>query len=109
MFGKINKKTVGNALLSAKSFLTNAYSQGKRFAGDMDLGIKTAKTLYSVFTPMLESALGPNFPKLNKNIMKGIDNYEQVRHKVMTTDEGIKDNINNIRGKLKQGNIDIGL
>ena len=109
MFGKINKKTVGNALLSAKSFLTNAYNEGKRFAGDINLGIKTAKHIYSVFTPMLESALGPNFSSLNKNIMKGIESYDQVRHKVMTTDEGIKDNINNIRGKLKQGNIDIGL
>jgi len=58
---------------------------------------------------MLESALGPNFSSLNKKIMSGIESYDQVRHKVMTTDEGIKDNINNIRGKLKQGNIDIGL
>ena len=44
MFGKINKKTVSRAMNHAKDFLSSAYKQTKNFAGDVDLGIKTAKT-----------------------------------------------------------------
>ena len=109
MFGKINKKSVSRAMNNAKDFLSSAYKQTKNFAGDVDLGIKTAKTIYSALSPVLQNVMGSNFANLNKNIVKGIDNYENIRHRVMTTDQSAKEHFNNVVGNLKASNIDIGL
>ena len=109
MFGKINKKTVSAAMNHAKDFLSSAYKQTKNFAGDVDMGIKTAKTIYSALSPVLQNVMGSNFANLNKNIIKNIDNYEHIRNRVMATDQTAKEHFNNVVGNLKASNIDIGL
>ena len=109
MFGKINKKTVSRAMNQAKDFLSSAYKQTKNFAGDVDVGIKTAKTIYSALSPVLQNVMGNNFANLNKNIIKNIENYESIRNKVMATDQSAKDHFHNVVGSLKASNIDIGL
>tara|TARA_X000000368_G_scaffold383604_1_gene341587 strand:+ start:1036 stop:1365 length:330 start_codon:yes stop_codon:yes gene_type:complete len=109
MFGKINKKTVSRAMNNAKDFLSSAYKQTKNFAGDVDFGIRTAKSIYSAVSPLLQNAMGAEFAHLNKNIVKGIDNYENIRHRVMATDQTAKEHFNNVVSNLKASNIDIGL
>ena len=53
--------------------------------------------------------LGDDFKKANKYVMNAMKGYEDVRSKVMDSDESIKTHYNQIVGDLKKKQIDIGL
>ena len=59
MFGiKINKNTVRRAFNNTKTFIGDAYHKTKGFLGDLDSGINTAKSIYSIIQPAMTSLLG---------------------------------------------------
>ena len=57
----------------------------------------------------MESMLGENFSKGNKYVMNALSGYDDIRSKVMDSDENIKNHYNAIVGDLKKKHINIGL
>ena len=85
MFGlKINKHTVRRAFNNTKSFIGDSYHKAKGFLGDLDAGINTAKSIYSIIQPAMTSLLGDTHTNVaNKYVMKNLNNYESIRSRVM--------------------------
>jgi len=106
---KLNRQTIRQAYNKSKRFLGNAYSQTKGILGDVDSGIRNAKALYSITSPLISRLLGEDFEKGNAHVMKALSGYENIRSKVMETDDNLKHHYNAIIGDLKKNNIDIGL
>ena len=111
MFGiKINKHTVRRAFNNTKSFIGDSYHKAKGFLGDLDAGINTAKSIYSIIQPAMTSLLGDTHTNVaNKYIMKNLNNYESIRNKVMDSEENINKHYQHISNELKKNKIDIGL
>ena len=106
---KLNRNSIRDAINKSKNIVGKAYSTTKTFLGDIDSGIKTAKQIYSIVSPTLNSLLGTQYKNLNKNVIKGLSGYENLRNKIMETDEQINNHYNNISSNLKKNKIDIGL
>jgi len=111
MFGiKINKNTVRRAFNNTKTFIGDAYHKTKGFLGDLDSGINTAKSIYSIIQPAMTSLLGDTHTNVaNKYVMKNLNNYESIRNKVMDSEENINKHYQHISNELKKNKIDIGL
>ena len=106
---KLNRSSIGNAFSKAKNFIGSAYSTTKNVLGDIDSGMRTAKIIYSAFSPVLTSMLGEQYKNVNKNVIKSLSGYENLRNKIMETDEQAKNHYNQITSDLKKNKIDIGL
>ena len=110
MFGlKLNKHTLRNAYGKTKSFLGKAYNHTKGFLSDLDMGVRVARDIYSIASKPMVSMLGENFNKGNKYVMNALSGYDDIRSKVMDSDENIKNHYNAIVGDLKKKHINIGL
>lgn len=111
MFGvKLNKHTFRQAIGKAKNIAGNVYLNTKNVLGDIDTGIKSAKKIYSIVSPILETAVGKEqFNKANKYLMKSLGGYENLRSRVMEGDEQAANTYNQVVGGLKKNKIDIGL
>ena len=111
MFGlKINKHTVRRAFNNTKNFIGDGYHKAKSFLGDIDTGINTAKSIYSIINPAMTSLLGDTHTnEANKYVMKNLNNYESIRNKVMDSEEQINKHYQHISNELKKNKIDIGL
>ncbi len=57
----------------------------------------------------MEALLGENYKKGNKYVMNALSGYEDIRSKVMDTDENIKNHYNQVVGDLKKKHLEIGL
>ena len=106
---KINRHTVRQAFNKTKNIVGQAYNHTKGMLSDLDSGVKMAKDIYGIASGTLESMLGDDFKKANKYVMNAMKGYEDVRSKVMDSDENIKNHYNQIVGDLKKKQIDIGL
>ena len=106
---KLNRNTIRQAYSKTKHFLGSAYNQTKGMLSDLDMGVRVAKDIYSVASGPLESLLGENFTKGNKYVMNALSGYDDIRSKVMDSDENIKNHYNAIVGDLQKKNINIGL
>ena len=109
MLGKLNRNNIRNAFHKTKGFVGRAYNHTKGFLSDLDSGINVAKNIYSIASGPLESMLGEDFKKGNKYVMNAMKGYEDIRSKVMDSDENIKNHYNAIVGDLQKKNINIGL
>lgn len=110
MFGtKITRSSVRDVLNKTKNIVGNTYKQTKQLFGDIDTGVRAAKIIYSVASPFISHLLGTDFEHANKYIMKGLSGYEDIRSKVMETDEQLKNNYNTVVDNLQKQKIKIGL
>jgi len=71
MFGKLNISHFTHAYNTAKQHLGNAYHHTKHFLQNVDHGIRTAKTVYSVLSPYIEQYGGTH---ITKHAVKAIGN-----------------------------------
>ena len=106
---KLNRSSIGNAFNKAKKIIGNTYSTTKNTLTDIDSGMRTAKMIYSAFSPVFNSLLGEQYKNVNKNVIKGLSGYENLRNKIMETDEQARNHFNQITSDLKKNKIDIGL
>ena len=110
MFGvKLDRNSFRHAIGKTKNLVGKAYSTTKNVLTDIDSGIRVAKQIYSIVSPVLQSTLGDNYHKTNKYVMKGLSGYDQLRSKVMEGDEQATHHYNQVAGDLKKAKIDIGL
>ena len=108
MFGKLNGNTIRQGFKQGKAFLGNVYHETKSFLGDVDSGVRLAKDIFSILQPASKALLGnTNAGHVNKHVVKALSGYENMRSKVMETDENVNHHVSNSIGDLK--NIDIGL
>ena len=110
MFGtKITRSSVRDVLNKTKDVVGNTYKQTKQLFGDIDTGVRAAKMIYSVAAPLISDLLGTDFDNVNKHIIKGLSGYEDIRSKVMESDEQLKNNYNTVVDNLQKQKIKIGL
>ena len=106
---KINRHTARQAFNKTKNVIGQAYNHTKGMLSNLGSGVKMAKDIYGIASGPLESMLGNDFKKANKYVMNAMKGYEDIRTKVMDSDENIKNHYNQIVGDLKKKQIDIGL
>ena len=95
--GKITKHQVIHGFNRAKNFLGQAYNNTRDFLGTIDNGVNNLKTIYGALAPVLES-YGVN--PANKNLMKAISNYDQVKSKVTEEHDRALNHLNDVRNTL---------
>ena len=109
VFTKLTRRNVGHAFNNVRNFLGNAYHQTRGFLSEVDKTVKYGRVIYGALAPVVESALGSqHFNKLNKNVIKGLSDYENVRNTVMEGHEHTLNQASNVISNLKH-NISIGL
>ena len=111
MFGsKLNAQSLRSMVSKTKSHIGNAYGFTKNFLGNIDSTVRTMKDIYSIASPVLDEVLGSSATtKGNKFIQKGLSGYENIRSKVMDTDENVRKHYNTVVGGMQKKQIDIGL
>ena len=111
MFGsKLNAQSLRSMVRNTKSHIGNAYGFTKNFLGNIDSTVRTMKDIYSIASPVIEEVLGSKASATgNKYIQKGLSGYENIRSKVMDTDENIRKHYNAVVGGMQKKQIDIGL
>jgi len=106
MFGtKFTRNSIRDVFNKTKNVIGNTYKQTKQIFGDIDTGIRAAKTIYSAAAPLISDLLGTDFDNVNKHIIKGLSGYEDIRSKVMESDEQLKNNYNTVLGNLQKQKI----
>ena len=106
MFGvKLTRNSIREAVNKTKDVIGNTYRTTKQIFGDVDTGIRAAKTIYSVAAPLISDLLGINYEQTNKHVMNALSGYENIRTKVMQTDEELQNNYNAILGGLQKQKI----
>ena len=106
---KLNRQTLRNAYHKTKTFIGQAYHHTKGMLSDLDMGVRVARDLYSITSGPMESLIGENYSKGNKYVMNALSGYDDIRSKVMDTDENIKNHYHQVMGDLKKKHIGIGL
>ena len=106
MFGKFLQHDLKRSLINVKNHLSNGYNQSKRFCGQIDSGMSTAKKIFGVLAPVIEQYGGGHF---NKQAIKALGGYEQIRGKVVDEHEGAKRQYDNVVSGLAKQGIGIGL
>ena len=104
MLGKLNRSYFTHAYNTAKHHIGNAYHHTKNLIQNVDHGIRTGKTVYSVLAPYIEQYGGSH---INKHAVKAIGKYENIRHRVMEGHDKANNEIYNITNKLSKHNINI--
>ena len=107
---KFNKTTLQHAMRNTKNHIGQAYGFTKNIFNNVDSGVRLFKNIYSIAQPVIEDVLGTDAAKTgNKYIKEGLSGYENIRSKVLDTDENLKRHYNTIVGGLEKNKIDIGL
>ena len=107
--GRINVHTLRNSFGKARSYIGNVYGKTKGLLSDLDSGVRAMKDVYSIASPAMGSLFGEHFEEGNKYVTKALNGYEDIKTKVMDTDENVRGHYSAIVGDLKKKNIDIGL
>ena len=106
---KLNMHNLRHTCGKAKSYIGNVYGKTKGMLGHLDSCVKALKDVYSIASPAMGSLFGQHFEEGNKYVTKALSGYEDIKTKVMDTDENIKNHYSAIVGDLKKKQIDIGL
>ena len=104
--GKFTQQAFANSFRNLKQNAISTYHHGKRWFNQFNNAYTTAKKVYSLAAPAIENLGGS---QLNKNVIKAMGGYEQMRNKVMDTRDTVFNNVNQVAGQLKKNNINIGL
>ena len=87
-----------------------AYGFTKNIFNNVDYGVRLFRNIYSTLQQVLEDVIGSDATKSgNKYIKQGLKGYDDIRNKVMETDERAQKHYNTIVGGLEKNKIDIGL
>ena len=107
---KFNRNTLSHVMKNTKNHIGQAYGFTKNIFNNVDSGVRLFKNIYSIAQPVIEDLLGTDAAKTgNKFIKEGLSGYENIRNKVMDTDENLKRHYNTIVGGLEKNKINIGL
>ncbi len=106
---KLNLHNLRHTFGKARSYIGHVYGKTKGMLSDLDSGVRAMKDVYSVASPAMGSLFGKHFDEANKYVTKGLSGYEDIKSKVMDTDENVKSHYSAIVGDLKKKQIDIGL
>ena len=111
MFGiKFNRNTLHQVMKNTKNHIGQAYGFTKNIFNNVDSGVRLFRNIYSIAQPVLEDIIGSDATKSgNKYIKQGLKGYDDIRNKVMETDERAQKHYNTIVGGLEKNKIDIGL
>lgn len=104
--GKFSKESFHRAFNNVKGHISHGYHKTKEFLGNVDHGVRVAKHIYSALAPAIEHYGGH---QVNKHVIKGLGGYEQMRNKVMDTHETALNHVNQVKSKLRNGGVHIGL
>ena len=99
MFGKLNKHHFQSLYNNTKRHIGTAYTHAKNILGNIDHGVNIGKTIFSVLHPYIEQ-LGQNH--INKNVMKGLTYYDDIKKRVIDTHDKAENSLNDITDKLKR-------
>ena len=102
MFGKLSKHHFHSLYNNTKRHIGTAYTHAKTILGNIDHGINVGRTVFSVLQPYIEQ-LGQN--AINKNVMKGLTYYDDIKKRVVDTHDKAENSLNDITDKLKRKNI----
>ena len=101
---KITRQHLANSFNRAKNFIGTAYNNTKNVLSNVDNGVRLFKHIYGAAQPIIDQYVGHN-NNLNKNIIKALSGYDNIRSQAMETHDGIENNINNLRNNLAKRNI----
>jgi hypothetical protein len=99
MFGKLNRHHLSSIYNNTKKHIGNFYTHTKNILGHVDNGINVGRTIFSVLQPYIEQ-YGQGH--INKNTMKALTHYDDIKKRVVDTHDKIENNLNDITGKLRQ-------
>ena len=106
MLGKINKHSLVQGFHKAKQFIGHAYGKTKNFLNDVDYGVRLLKKVYGAVSPILDQ-YGDN--GVNKHVMKAINGYDNIRHRILDSHDEISDHLHKIRCKLNKNKVKFNL
>ena len=101
MLGKLNKHHFQSLYNNTKRHIGTAYTHAKYILGNIDHGMNIGKTIFSVIHPHLGN-MGQSH--INKNTMKALSYYDDIKHSVVDTHDNVQTGLNDIAGKLKRKN-----
>ena len=107
MFGKLSKHHFHSLYNNTKRHIGTAYTHAKKKKknlGNIDHGINMGRTIFSVLQPYIEN-IGQN--NINKNTMKALSYYDDIKKRVVDTHDNVETSLNDIASKLKRKNINI--
>jgi len=104
MLGKLNKHHFQSLYNNTKRHIGTAYTHAKNILGNIDHGINMGRTIFSVLQPYIEN-MGQN--NINKNTMKALSYYDDIKKRVIDTHDNVETGLNDIATKLKRKNINI--
>jgi len=87
---------------NVKSFLGRAYVEGRKWAGTIDGYANLARRVLGAATPMLNEMGAGNAITAG---VRGLSQYDQVRHQVMDTDERARGHLSRISRAAPELNI----
>ena len=107
---KFNRNTLHQVMQNTKNHIGQAYGFTKNIFNNVDSSVRLFRNVYSTLQPVIEDVLGSDAAKTgNKYIKQGLSGYEDIRNKVMDTDENLKKHYNQIVGGLEKNKIYIRL
>ena len=110
MFHKFTKHNFHNAMNKTKSFMGQAYHHTKSFLGHVDNGIRVAKKVYSILEPSIAHFAGDTRNnQINHHVMKAVDGYDNIRHKIINHHDTIENHARGIHDKFKKAGLSIGI
>ena len=101
---KITRQHLANSFNRAKNFIGTAYNNTKNVLSNVDNGARLFKHIYGAAQPIIDQYVGHN-NNLNKNIIKALSGYDNIRNQAMEAHDGIENNINSLRNNLAKKNI----
>ncbi len=104
--GKFTHQAFANSFRNMKNNALAGYHTTKRWFNQVNNTYTHAKKLYSLAAPVIENMGGSN---VNKNVIKAMGGYEQLRNKVMDAHDTAITNVSQVAGVLKKANIKLGL
>ena len=102
MFGKLSRHHFNSLYNNTKKHIGTVYTHAKNILGNIDHGINIGRTVFSVLHPYIEQ-LGQNH--INKNTMKALTYYDDIKKRVIDTHDKAENTYNDISDKLRGKNI----
>jgi hypothetical protein len=102
MIGKLSRHHFNSLYNNTKKHIGNVYTHAKHILGNIDHGINIGKTVFSVLQPYIEQ-YGQSH--INKNTMKALTYYDDIKKRVIDTHDKAENTYNDISEKLRGKNI----
>ena len=104
MFNKL-----GHHFGKVKTLVGQGYIHAQRFSGHLDKAYRTGKEISNIVQPAMQQLAPETTGKVNSHLNKMDSNYSHIRNKVVDTHSKVEHHINDITGKFKSKNINIGI